>query len=73
MRLLEVIGEAAGRATEEERNRCPAIPWAQIIGPRNRLIHGYDSVDFDVLWQIITADLPRLVSDLERCIGEDKL
>jgi uncharacterized protein with HEPN domain len=68
VRLLEIIGEAAGRATEEERNRCSCIPWAQIIGLRNRLIHGYDSVDFDVLWQIISADLPVLVSELERCI-----
>jgi uncharacterized protein with HEPN domain len=39
-----------------------------MIGLRNRLIHGYDSVDFDVLWQIVTADLPQLVSDLERCL-----
>jgi uncharacterized protein with HEPN domain len=68
VRLLEIVGEAAGRTTEEERLRCRHIPWAQIIGLRNRLIHGYDSVDFDVLWQIIRVDLPQLVQDLEHCL-----
>lgn len=57
-----------GRTTEEERLLCHNLPWAQMIGLGNRLIHGYDSIDFDVLWQIVTADLPQLVSDLERCL-----
>ena len=65
VRLLEIVGEAAGRTTSEERLKYPAIPWDQIRGLRNRLIHGYDSVDFDVLWQIVTADLPRLIAELE--------
>lgn len=68
VRLLEIVGEAAGKTTEDERLRCRNLPWTQMVGLRNRLIHGYDSVDFDVLWQIITVDLPRLVSDLENCI-----
>jgi uncharacterized protein with HEPN domain len=70
VRLLEIVGEAAGKTTDEDRQKCPAIPWGPIIGLRNRLIHGYDSVDFDVLWQIFTIDLPRLITDLERCLGE---
>jgi uncharacterized protein with HEPN domain len=69
VRLLEIVGEAAGKATDDDRRRCPAIPWGQIVGLRNRLIHGYDSVDFDVLWQIITADLPLLMAELELCLG----
>lgn len=67
VRLLEIAGEAASRTTNEERLCCPSIPWGQITGLRNRLIHGYDSIDLDVLWQIISDDLPRLVSELERC------
>jgi uncharacterized protein with HEPN domain len=70
VRLLEIVGEAAGKTTEDDRLKCPGIPWGQIIGLRNRLIHGYDSVDFDVLWQIISVDLPGLVSDLERCLDK---
>lgn len=65
VRLLEVIGEAANRIPVDEQQQHPEIPWPQIVGLRNRLIHGYDAVDFDVLWQIITDDLPPLIAKLE--------
>jgi len=66
VRLLEIIGEAANRVPDEERARIPDVPWPQIVSLRNRLIHGYDEVDFDILWQIVTRDLPRLVEVLEK-------
>jgi uncharacterized protein with HEPN domain len=65
VRLLEIIGEAANRVPEDQRARIPEVPWAQIVGLRNRLIHGYDEVDFDILWQIVSHDLPRLIEVLE--------
>lgn len=65
VRLLEIVGEAANRVPEEERIRVAEIPWPQIVSLRNRLIHGYDEVDFDILWQIVTRDLPPLVETLE--------
>ena len=65
VRLLEIIGEAANRIPAEEQRRYPQIPWAQIVGLRNRLIHGYDSVDYDILWQIVTHDVPSLIAVLE--------
>ena len=65
VRLLEIVGEAANRVTEEERIRITGIPWPLIVSLRNRLIHGYDEVDFDILWQIVTHDLPLLVEALE--------
>lgn len=71
VRLLEVVGEAASRTTEDERRLCPSVPWAQIVGLRNRLIHGYDAVDFDVLWQIVNDDLPKLIAELEPVLRED--
>lgn len=71
VRLLEIVGEAASRTTEDERSLCPAVPWAQIVGLRNRLIHGYDSVDFDVLWRILEEDLPKLIHDLEPVFREE--
>ena len=49
-RLVEVIGEAADRVPNGFQEKHPDIEWAQIIGMRNRLIHGYDEVDFDILW-----------------------
>ena len=65
VRLLEIVGEAANRIPPEEQAQHPQIPWAQIVGLRNRLIHGYDSVDFDILWQIVDQDLPPLISSIE--------
>lgn len=43
----------------------PEIPWPQIVSLRNRLIHGYDAVDRDILWQIVVYDLPSLITILE--------
>lgn len=69
VRLLEIVGEAAGRAPLDVRARHPTVPWQQVIGLRNRLIHGYDSVDHDILWQILQVDLPALVAELDRILG----
>jgi uncharacterized protein with HEPN domain len=68
VRLMEVLGEAAGRITKDHRLNHPEIPWIQIIGLRNRLIHGYDSVDMDILWNIVSKDLPPLILALEKNI-----
>jgi uncharacterized protein with HEPN domain len=69
VRLLEIVGEAASRVPAGERAKYSGIPWAQIVGLRNRLIHGYDNVDFDILWQIVTQDLPPLVAELEKLLS----
>ncbi len=63
-RSLESIGEAAARIPKEEQNQFPDIPWAEIISIRNRFIHGYNAIDFDILWQIVTQDLPKLIATL---------
>jgi uncharacterized protein with HEPN domain len=65
-RLVEIIGEAANRVSPETRNRHARIPWRQIIDTRNRLIHGYDVIDLDILWSTITVDLPELIKLLEQ-------
>lgn len=65
VRLLEIVGEAANRVPEDLRARLPGVPWSQIVGLRNRLIHGYDEVDFDILWQIVSEDLPGLIQALQ--------
>ncbi len=65
VRLLEIIGEAATHISENTQSRYPDIPWVQAISLRNRLIHGYDSVDMDILWEILTKDLPSLIARLE--------
>lgn len=67
-RLLEIIGEAAKNVSPETRQRCPGIAWKEIAGTRDRLIHGYFDVDLDVVWQIVTQDLPPLVTELEKIV-----
>lgn len=66
VRLIEIIGEAAARVSREGRKRYPSIPWREVIGMRNRLVHGYDSVDLDVLWDTVELDLPPLIAQLEK-------
>jgi len=70
VRLLEIIGEAAGHVSAETQAAAPAIPWAEIVGLRNRLIHGYDSVDMDILWQILDQDLAPLAAELEKALAK---
>jgi uncharacterized protein with HEPN domain len=68
IRLVEVIGEAAAKIRVDDYDKYPTIPWAQIVGMRNRLIHGYDEVDLDILWDTIEIDLPVLVNKLKNIL-----
>ncbi len=68
IRLVEIIGEAATRVSSEMKSSNPQVPWREIIGMRNRLTHGYDTVDLKVLWDTIAEDLPPLITDLEKII-----
>jgi uncharacterized protein with HEPN domain len=68
-RLIEIIGEAAKRVPPTIQTKYPNIPWQQMIGARNHLIHGYDSVDFDILWVIVTRDLPKVIDQVEEIIN----
>ena len=67
-RLIEIIGEAANRVSEEIQEDHPEIPWMEIVGMRNRLIHGYDEVDFDFLWNVVRNDLPKLIKQLNKIL-----
>ena len=66
VRLVEIIGEAARAVSEPTPIQFPEISWREIVGTRDRLIHGYEEVDLDILWTIVTDDLPVLVSELNR-------
>lgn len=63
-RLLEIIGEAASRVPLDVRDRYPDVPWRDVIDCRNRLIHGYDTLDLDIVWAIVANDLPLLIDAL---------
>lgn len=66
VRLVEIVGEAANRVPEAIQHRYADIPWTHIVGLRNRLIHAYDAIDFDILWQVLIQDLPPLITRLEQ-------
>ena len=69
VKLIEIIGEAANGITAECRNRCPKIPWLDIIGMRHVIVHGYDVVDLDVVWRAAASDLPELLRGLATLIA----
>ena len=67
-RLIEILGEAANRVTPAGHARYPEIPWPKIVSARNRIIHGYDAVNYDMVWDIATLEVPALISALERAL-----
>ena len=66
VRCLEIIGEAAARLSDECRADIPQVPWNNIIGMRNRLIHAYFDVNLDIVWQTVKEELPELLKILEQ-------
>jgi uncharacterized protein with HEPN domain len=65
IRLFEILGEAANNISEDLQEKYNDIPWREIAGIRNRLIHGYFDVDLNIVWQIIQQDIPPLISNLK--------
>ena len=65
IRRLEIIGEAACRVSEQTRANYSHLPWIEMIGMRNVLIHEYDDVDLIIIWYAVHIDLPPLIVALE--------
>lgn len=59
-RNLEIIGEAVRQLPQDFKNANPEIPWSQIGGMRNRIVHEYFGLDLEIIWQVIQHDLPGL-------------
>jgi len=66
LRRFLVAGEAAARLTEETRSQFPKIPFVKIVGMRNRVVHDYGQVDFEIVWEIVERHMPLLLEQLER-------
>jgi len=68
VRLVEIIGEAAARAPKEITAQHPEIPWTDVVGMRNKLIHGYDTVDLEILGDTVKNELPELIRALQKIV-----
>jgi uncharacterized protein with HEPN domain len=71
VRAVEIVGEAAARVSEQTRVDCPDIPWAPIIGMRNRLVHAYFDINPGILWAAVTEEIPALARLLAHQLDQE--
>ena len=69
--LIELIGEASRAISVELQRQYTEVPWDLISGTRNRLAHGYIDMDMDIIWAIVTRDLPPLIVQLRRILENE--
>lgn len=69
VRQLEIIGEAARNLSDDSRQAHHQVPWGEIVGMRNRLIHAYFQVDLTIVWEIAHTDLPLLKEQIEHILA----
>ena len=72
LQALQIIGEAAGRLPRSIRQRYPEVPWADIVGMRNLIVHGYYVMDLEIVWKTVHQDLPplqRAIAEIQQDLG----
>ena len=70
VRSLEIIGEASNKVDPDFKSLCPQVEWRKMSGTRNRLIHDYFGIDYDIVWDIVISKLPDLKNDISAIILE---
>lgn len=70
VRALEIIGEATKRLPEEVRQRYPDMPWRGMAGMRDRIIHGYDIVDHQIVWDVVKRDIPQIEPRMRQILSD---
>lgn len=68
VRALEIIGEATKRLPDDLRQRYPDVPWKGMSGMRDRIIHGYDNVDLEIVWDVVKRDIPQIKPKIEKIL-----
>ena len=71
VRNLEIIGEAAKNISKELKTKHSQIPWKDLAGVRDNLIHHYFGVNFDIVWNIVKQELPQVLSQLEEILKNE--
>ena len=72
LKAIEVIGEAATRVSAETKKSQTDIPWSEIVGMRNRLVHGYFEVNLKRVWDTVQNDLATLIDQVEQIVPRDE-
>src|SRR5687768_8385079 len=71
VRSLEIIGEAAKRVPNASRQKYPRVPWRAITGMRDRLIHAYFGVDYEIVWDVVINKVPELQPEIEHILQQE--
>jgi len=71
VRRIEIIGEATKRISNSTRDRFPSIPWKEMEGMRDRVIHGYDTIDLDIVWRTVKDLFPQLIAQIESILASE--
>ncbi len=72
MRKLEIIGDAVKQIPQEMRVKYPQVPWREMAGMRDKLIHFYFGVDYSLVWQAITERLPEIKEEIQRILRQEE-
>lgn len=72
IREIAVLGEAARSVSEETRREHPGIPWSDLVGMRNVLVHQYSTIDVATVWETVHDDLPALIAKLEKIVPREE-
>ena len=70
VRALEIVGEATKRLPESLRQKYPDIPWRGMAGMRDRIIHAYDTVDLEIVWDVVKKDLPEIKPRIKQILDD---
>lgn len=68
---IVILGEAVRRIPEEWKEKRNELPWNAIAGMRNRLVHGYDVIDWEIVWAVATKEMPNLLATLRKALDEE--
>jgi uncharacterized protein with HEPN domain len=71
VRSIEVIGEATKNLSGDLRNRYPEVEWRSMAGMRDRLIHGYFGVDYEIVWDVATGKAPKLAEQIRKILEQE--
>ena len=70
VRALEIVGEATKRLPKDLRRTYAEIPWKGIAGMRDRIIHGYDNVDLEIVWDVVKQDIPKIKPQIQQILTD---